>query len=199
MTDNEASKNWREGAELRVRRGGETDAERAERRRLRANRELEESKGISAVRKHFRNALLAAWRNKGLGPALLVSGALIAGGTNVGETLTTLRGNPVEERAPVDNPETPETPGDESTEDGGEEPREEAPETDPEEEKRLLYVAMTRAEEQLFLTHSRQRMIFGEKYTPDVSPFIETIPEECLNLTTIHQKKTKTSLQKKLF
>ncbi|TLM66156.1 MAG: DNA helicase UvrD, partial [Actinobacteria bacterium] len=48
-----------------------------------------------------------------------------------------------------------------------------------EEERRLAYVGITRARERLYLTHARQRSIFGEtRYNP-VSRFLAEIPDEC--------------------
>ncbi len=52
--------------------------------------------------------------------------------------------------------------------------------TDPaelEEERRLAYVAITRAKEQLYLTHARERMLFGRTQYNPVSRFAEEIPE----------------------
>ena len=47
-----------------------------------------------------------------------------------------------------------------------------------EEERRLCYVAMTRAKEKLTLTNARQRMLFG-RTTPNMpSRFLQEIPEE---------------------
>lgn len=49
-----------------------------------------------------------------------------------------------------------------------------------EEERRLAYVAITRAKEQLFMSHVRERMLFGStKYSP-VSRFVKEIPESCI-------------------
>ena len=50
-----------------------------------------------------------------------------------------------------------------------------------EEERRLCYVGITRAKENLFLTHSRQRTVFGSTSYNPPSRFIEEIPEELLN------------------
>ena len=47
-----------------------------------------------------------------------------------------------------------------------------------EEERRLCYVAITRAERHLFMTCARQRMLFGRTSTNKVSRFVEEIPEE---------------------
>lgn len=45
-----------------------------------------------------------------------------------------------------------------------------------EEERRLMYVAMTRAEKRLILTYSEQKIAFGAKSTPKRSRFIDEIP-----------------------
>ena len=50
-----------------------------------------------------------------------------------------------------------------------------------EEERRLCYVAMTRAKERLTLTHARQRMLYGRTGSNKVSRFLEEIPEKNLN------------------
>ena len=46
-----------------------------------------------------------------------------------------------------------------------------------EEERRLCYVAMTRAKERLTLTHARQRMLYGKTASNRLSRFLEEIPE----------------------
>ncbi|PWA10332.1 DNA helicase PcrA [Pueribacillus theae] len=51
-------------------------------------------------------------------------------------------------------------------------------EEEMEEERRLAYVGMTRAEEQLFLTNCRMRTLFGRTNMNPVSRFIQEIPEE---------------------
>jgi uncharacterized protein (TIGR00375 family) len=48
------------------------------------------------------------------------------------------------------------------------------------EERRLLYVAMTRAKKQLFITWSRQRRIFGQTAAQSRSPFIDQIDSALL-------------------
>lgn len=50
--------------------------------------------------------------------------------------------------------------------------------TDIEEERRLFYVGMTRAMDELILIHSRQRLINGKKITLPISSFLKDIPEE---------------------
>ena len=55
--------------------------------------------------------------------------------------------------------------------------------TDPaelEEERRLAYVAITRAKEKLFLTHARERMLFGRTQYNPVSRFADEIPESLI-------------------
>ncbi len=51
-------------------------------------------------------------------------------------------------------------------------------EEDVEEERRLCYVAMTRAKERLTLTNARQRMLYGHTSTNPPSRFLEEIPAE---------------------
>jgi DNA helicase-2/ATP-dependent DNA helicase PcrA len=49
-----------------------------------------------------------------------------------------------------------------------------------EEERRLCYVAMTRAKEELYLSHAQQRMLFGHTSSNRISRFVQEIPEEYL-------------------
>lgn len=49
-----------------------------------------------------------------------------------------------------------------------------------EEERRLCYVALTRAKRKLYLTCARQRMLFGRTTANRVSRFVEEIPAEDL-------------------
>jgi uncharacterized protein (TIGR00375 family) len=53
--------------------------------------------------------------------------------------------------------------------------------SDREEEKRLLYVGMTRARDELILTSSKSRVIQGERVSSRPSMFLEGIPEELLS------------------
>jgi len=50
-----------------------------------------------------------------------------------------------------------------------------------EEERRLCYVAMTRAKEQLYLTCAGSRLIYGRTQYPSPSRFIEEMPSELIN------------------
>lgn len=51
---------------------------------------------------------------------------------------------------------------------------------DLEEERRLCYVGVTRAKEYLFLTHAKQRVLFGQRNTTTASRFIFELPSEVL-------------------
>ncbi len=54
-------------------------------------------------------------------------------------------------------------------------------ESDPEEERRLLFVALTRARERLILTRSATRTLFGRKARPGPSPFLAELPPELVD------------------
>jgi len=49
---------------------------------------------------------------------------------------------------------------------------------DPEEERRLFYVGMTRARTYLYLTHARRRLLFGREVRLPPSPFLTALREE---------------------
>ena len=53
-------------------------------------------------------------------------------------------------------------------------------EAEMEEERRLCYVAITRAKQTLDITHARQRMLYGRTSSALVSRFLREIPEDCL-------------------
>ncbi|MBQ9270045.1 MAG: UvrD-helicase domain-containing protein [Oscillospiraceae bacterium] len=56
--------------------------------------------------------------------------------------------------------------------------------TDPEEleeERRLCYVAITRAKKRLYLSYAKQRMLYGRTTFNRPSRFLGEIPDECLN------------------
>ncbi len=48
---------------------------------------------------------------------------------------------------------------------------------DIEEERRLFYVGMTRAKDELFLTYARERSMFGRRVATQPSLFLNEIPE----------------------
>ena len=54
-------------------------------------------------------------------------------------------------------------------------------EAEIEEERRLAYVAITRAKRELYLSHSNQRMLFGMTNRNRKSRFLEELPKELLN------------------
>jgi len=49
-----------------------------------------------------------------------------------------------------------------------------------EEERRLCYVAITRAKKSLTISHARQRMLYGRTSAAMASRFLKEIPEECV-------------------
>ncbi len=51
---------------------------------------------------------------------------------------------------------------------------------DLQEERRLFYVAMTRAKERLYFTHARRRRLFGKTAQRRVSPFVADIEKELI-------------------
>lgn len=52
-----------------------------------------------------------------------------------------------------------------------------------EEERRLMYVAVTRAKDKLYLTHAKNRMLYGETQSSAPSQFLKDIPEHLLEYT----------------
>ncbi|MEB3228694.1 MAG: DNA helicase PcrA [Synechocystis sp.] len=52
---------------------------------------------------------------------------------------------------------------------------------DLEEERRLCYVGITRAQENLFLTHARERFVWGSRETKIPSQFLQELPPELLS------------------
>jgi DNA helicase-2/ATP-dependent DNA helicase PcrA len=73
---------------------------------------------------------------------------------------------------------------------------------DLEEERRLFYVAVTRAKRMLYITYANERMVFGNHETRRKSRFIEEIPIECFEEYTpksIVEKKLKSSEMNNLF
>ncbi len=62
-------------------------------------------------------------------------------------------------------------------------------EADPDEERRLFYVGLTRASEKIYLTHVRCRRLFGQEMDAGPSPFISDIPEGLLVRAQGHRPK----------
>jgi DNA helicase-2/ATP-dependent DNA helicase PcrA len=56
-----------------------------------------------------------------------------------------------------------------------------ASEDDLEEERRLCYVAITRAQRQLYITHAKQRRTFGEEMPTDPSRFLNELPLDLID------------------
>ena len=54
-----------------------------------------------------------------------------------------------------------------------------------EEERRLAYVAITRAKKDLIITHVRERMLYGKTQYNQLSRFVEEIPEELLDIHSL--------------
>lgn len=59
-----------------------------------------------------------------------------------------------------------------------------------EEERRLAYVAITRAKKRLYITHARQRLLFGQTARNRVSRFVKEIPEKDILFTDHCRKAT---------
>lgn len=62
---------------------------------------------------------------------------------------------------------------------------------DIEEERRLFYVGMTRAMEELFLTHARNRFLYGQSLGQKCSPFLDEIPEGLKESRIVEDRKQK--------
>lgn len=60
---------------------------------------------------------------------------------------------------------------------------------DAEEERRLFYVALTRAKERVFLTHAQTRTIFGSRNIAMPSQFLFDIPQDLIELHTEKQQR----------
>jgi len=62
---------------------------------------------------------------------------------------------------------------------------------DIEEERRLFYVGMTRAQQKLILTHARSRFLFGRKQQNEPSRFLKDIEETLKELKEMAARKVK--------
>ncbi|MDJ0658455.1 MAG: DNA helicase PcrA [Crocosphaera sp.] len=68
-----------------------------------------------------------------------------------------------------------------------------------EEERRLCYVGITRAQEQLFITHARERYVWGSKEMKMVSQFLQEIPQDLIDsnvrgtVKKVYRKKTESN------
>ncbi len=70
---------------------------------------------------------------------------------------------------------------------------------DWEEERRLFYVALTRARERLIITRSKRRSLFGRSYRPAASPFVSEIPGDLVDRLKIAAPRPKGHVQPTLF
>ncbi|MBN2370770.1 MAG: UvrD-helicase domain-containing protein [Vicinamibacteria bacterium] len=68
---------------------------------------------------------------------------------------------------------------------------------DPEEERRLLYVAVTRARQLAVLSHAGRRMLWGRRLPGGPSPFLDSVPEDAVLRTS--PKLTYKKMQLRLF
>ena len=50
----------------------------------------------------------------------------------------------------------------------------------PQEERRLFYVGMTRTQSQLYLTYSKRRSLFGKTWKTSICPFLEDIDTDLI-------------------
>ncbi len=62
-----------------------------------------------------------------------------------------------------------------------------------EEERRLCYVAITRAKKKLYLTNASERLIYGKTDRRFRSQFLSELPQECIKLENIKKKTANTT------
>jgi DNA helicase-2/ATP-dependent DNA helicase PcrA len=67
------------------------------------------------------------------------------------------------------------------------------------EEKRLLYVAMTRAKQQLYISFCRYRTVFGKRQQREASPFLRAIDRRLIEFLSSNKEKSKRHQQLRLF
>ena len=72
-------------------------------------------------------------------------------------------------------------------------------EADIEEEKRLFFVGITRGQDEVILTRARSRRRFGKRIAPEISRFVEDIPEEVIDFVDLRTKRRKPAEQLSLF
>ena len=63
--------------------------------------------------------------------------------------------------------------------------------SDLEEERRLFYVGMTRAQQQLVLLHARKRVLYGQRMENEPSPFLNDIADTLKELKAMAGRKPK--------
>jgi superfamily I DNA/RNA helicase len=69
---------------------------------------------------------------------------------------------------------------------------------DAEEERRLLYVGMTRARDELFLIHKRRGYLYGKVLDRSPSPFLSEIPEACIHKILIPDKSKRSQRKRQM-
>jgi DNA helicase-2/ATP-dependent DNA helicase PcrA len=62
---------------------------------------------------------------------------------------------------------------------------------DIEEERRLFYVGMTRARDELYLLYARSRFLYGRRMAPSPSPFLREIPGDLMEHIMVPDKPKK--------
>ena len=67
--------------------------------------------------------------------------------------------------------------------------------SDVEEERRLMYVAITRAKDHLYLVNARRRTLFGKEQINPVSRFLSEIPTSLLDIKGEEEKKEEKKLE----
>ena len=72
-------------------------------------------------------------------------------------------------------------------------------ESDVDEERRLLYVAMTRAQRLLVLTHAKSRVLYGQRHQQRPSRFLQAISDSLLQKESQSYSKRKDTQQLSLF
>ncbi|MDR0827018.1 MAG: UvrD-helicase domain-containing protein [Desulfovibrio sp.] len=68
--------------------------------------------------------------------------------------------------------------------------------SDPEEERRLFYVGMTRARDYLYLSHAGKRLFYGREIRLRPSPFLDSLPRDLLTRSALvtHSTRKETHL-----
>jgi len=67
--------------------------------------------------------------------------------------------------------------------------------SDVEEERRLMYVAITRAKDRLYLVNARRRVLFGKEQINPVSRFLSEIPKEYIETNEVEEKQEEVKLE----
>ena len=73
-----------------------------------------------------------------------------------------------------------------------------SPDFDLEEERRLFYVGMTRAKRALYLSHAARRTLFGKELRLQPSRFLQLLPENLLQRSTLKSHTRRTAQQLRL-